>query len=39
MKHPDKPLYGVQWHPEVAHTDKGEELFRNFFEVCANYNK
>ncbi|MFW5986836.1 MAG: GMP synthase subunit A [Methanohalophilus sp.] len=39
MKHPDKPLYGIQWHPEVAHTDKGQELFMNFFEVCANYNK
>ena len=31
----EKRLYAVQFHPEVAHTAKGHELFRNFlFEVC-----
>ncbi len=27
-------LYGVQWHPEVAHTAEGEEVFENFVAVC-----
>ncbi len=31
----DGLLYGIQFHPEVAHTPKGTELLRNFlFGVC-----
>ncbi|HXQ29534.1 MAG TPA: glutamine-hydrolyzing GMP synthase [Gemmatimonadales bacterium] len=33
--HETKPLYGLLFHPEVAHTPRGGEIIDNFlFEVC-----
>jgi len=35
FRHKDKPIYGLQWHPEVMHTEHGDKMLRNFvFKVC-----
>ncbi len=35
VKHKKKPLYGVQFHPEVTHTPHGQEILHNFiYHVC-----
>jgi len=35
MADPEKKLYGVQFHPEVAHTPQGKQVLSNFlFNIC-----
>ncbi len=35
MQHVTKPIYGVLFHPEVAHTPRGGEILHNFlFDIC-----
>ncbi|MDJ0975923.1 MAG: glutamine-hydrolyzing GMP synthase [Planctomycetota bacterium] len=35
VKHAEKPIYGVQFHPEVTHTPRGTDLMKNFlYGVC-----
>jgi GMP synthase (glutamine-hydrolysing) len=35
MRHAEKPIHCVQFHPEVAHTPRGGEIVSNFlFRVC-----
>jgi GMP synthase (glutamine-hydrolysing) len=35
FRHRDKPIFGVQFHPEVQHTPRGSDILANFlFEIC-----
>lgn len=35
IEHREKPLYGIQFHPEVVHSDYGHDLLNNFlFNIC-----
>ncbi len=35
FEHPDRGLFAIQFHPEVAHTEHGSRILRNFAEgVC-----
>ncbi|MBI4455330.1 MAG: glutamine-hydrolyzing GMP synthase [Acidobacteria bacterium] len=35
IQHRQRPFYGIQFHPEVAHTEHGTQILKNFlFEVC-----
>ena len=35
LEHAERRIYGVQFHPEVAHTPRGQEMLKPFlFDVC-----
>ncbi len=35
MAAPDRRMYALLFHPEVAHTDRGTDILRNFaYEIC-----
>lgn len=34
MRHKKKSFYGLQFHPEVEHTEYGEQIFKNFIALC-----
>lgn len=35
VRHRQRPLWGVQFHPEVTHTPEGGQIIRNFlYDIC-----
>jgi GMP synthase (glutamine-hydrolysing) len=32
---PDKKFYGIQFHPEVVHTEKGSQILKNFAQTIS----
>ena len=35
MEHVEKPIYALQFHPEVTHTKQGNAVLENFtFKIC-----
>jgi GMP synthase (glutamine-hydrolysing) len=34
MRSLTRPFFGVQFHPEVEHTEHGYDIFRNFAKAC-----
>jgi len=35
IKNPEKKIYGLQFHPEVVHTENGKIMLENFlFDIC-----
>ena len=39
MEDESRKLYGVQWHPEVKHTPRGQELIETFLHKCAGLDR
>ncbi len=33
MRHESRPIFGLQFHPEVWHTEHGETILKNFLEI------
>jgi GMP synthase (glutamine-hydrolysing) len=33
----EKNIYGIQFHPEVEHTEYGTQILKNFVEICTHH--
>jgi GMP synthase (glutamine-hydrolysing) len=34
IKNQEKKIYGLQFHPEVVHTENGKKIIQNFLDIC-----
>ena len=34
ISHKEKPIFGIQFHPEVHHSQDGKEILKGFLQVC-----
>jgi GMP synthase (glutamine-hydrolysing) len=34
IENPAAQMYGLQFHPEVTHSEKGAEILKNFIDIC-----
>jgi GMP synthase (glutamine-hydrolysing) len=34
VKNQEKKIYGLQFHPEVVHTENGRKIIQNFLDIC-----
>jgi GMP synthase (glutamine-hydrolysing) len=39
MRHKKRDIFGVQFHPEVSHTTKGVDLFKNFLRIVEEHKR
>ena len=39
VQHASRPIYGLQFHPEVENTEHGYEIFQNFLKVVERWQK
>ena len=39
MRHEQRDIFGVQFHPEVSHTTKGVDLFKNFLGIVEEHRR
>lgn len=37
--HKEKPIYGLQFHPEALLTESGHDMLMNFIKICEQYQK